>query len=106
MPARSPQPRFVNVTGRVQVTAAEGMREAVISGLGLAVASEWMFPELKSGGVLKVLQDWMLPPMEPRAVFPIGQRVSAKDRAFVTFIEEALKRNDSRVSSSRQRAER
>jgi DNA-binding transcriptional LysR family regulator len=104
MPARSPQPRFVNVTGRVQVTAAEGMREAVLSGLGLAVASEWMFPELKSGGVLKVLQDWMLPPMEPRAVFPIGQRVSAKD--FVTFIEEALKRNDSRVSSSRQRAER
>jgi DNA-binding transcriptional LysR family regulator len=30
----------VNVTGRVRFTAAEGVREAVFSGLGLAVASE------------------------------------------------------------------
>ena len=81
---------FVNVTGRVRVTAAEGVREAVLSGLGLAVVSEWMFPELKNGGVLKVLQDWALPPMELWAVFPMGRRVSAKARAFVTFIEEAL----------------
>jgi DNA-binding transcriptional LysR family regulator len=97
---------LVNLTGRVRITAAEGVREAVLSGLGLAVASEWMFPELKSGGVVKVLQDWMLPPMELWAVFPIGRRVSAKARAFVTFIEEALNRDDSPASTSRQRAER
>jgi DNA-binding transcriptional LysR family regulator len=97
---------LVNLTGRVRITAAEGVREAVLSGLGLAVASEWMFPELKSGGVVKVLQDWMLPPMELWAVFPIGRRVSAKARAFVTFIEEALNRDDSPARTSRQRAER
>src|ERR1700736_2450808 len=80
----------VNVSGRVNITAAEGVREAVFSGLGLAIASEWMFPELKSGAVRAVLQDWTLPPMELWAVFPTGRRASAKARAFVTFIEEAL----------------
>ena len=54
----------VSVTGRVRVTAAEGVRAAVLSGLGLAVASEWMFPELKSGALKAVLTDWMVPPME------------------------------------------
>jgi DNA-binding transcriptional LysR family regulator len=80
----------VNVTGRVRVTAAEGVRAGVFSGLGLAVASEWMFPELTSGAVKAVLRDWALPPMELWALFPTGRRVSAKARAFVTFIEEAL----------------
>jgi DNA-binding transcriptional LysR family regulator len=96
----------VSLTGRVRVTAAEGVREAVLSGLGLAVASEWMFPELKRGMVLMVLEDWMLPPMELWAIFPIGRHMSAKARAFVTFIEEALNRDDSWVTSPGQRTER
>src|ERR1700761_4220905 len=37
----------VTIKGRVRLTAAEGVREAVFDGLGLAVASEWMFaPEI------------------------------------------------------------
>ena len=85
----------MNVTGRLRVTAAEGVREAVLSGLGLAVASEWMFPELQSGLVKAVLRDWTLPSMELWAVFPTGRRVSAKARAFVTFVEEVLNKNNS-----------
>ena len=85
----------VNVTGRLSVTAAEGVREAVLSGLGLTVASEWMFPELNSGAVVAVLQEWMLPPMQLWAVFPTGRRVSAKARAFVAFVERALSGADS-----------
>jgi DNA-binding transcriptional LysR family regulator len=84
----------VNVTGRVRVTAAEGVREAVFSALGLAIASEWMFPELKSGAVKAVLRDWTLPSMELWAVFPTRRRVSAKARAFVTFVEQALNKSD------------
>ena len=81
----------VNVTGRLQVTAAEGVREAVFSGLGFAVASEWMFsPELKNGTLRAVLRDWALPPVDLWAVFPTGRRASAKARAFVAFIEAAL----------------
>jgi DNA-binding transcriptional LysR family regulator len=81
----------VTVSGRVRITAAEGVREAVLGGMGLAVASEWMFaPELKRGLVKTVLEEWTLPPMELWAVVPTGRRASAKARAFVTFIEEEL----------------
>jgi len=77
--------------GRVRVNAAEGVREAVFAGLGLAVASEWMFaPELRSGNVRSVLRDWTLPPIDLWAVFPTGRRASAKARAFATFIEGRL----------------
>ena len=59
----------VTVSGRVRITAAEGVREAVLGGMGLAVASEWMFaPELKRGLVKAVLEEWTLPPMELCAV--------------------------------------
>jgi DNA-binding transcriptional LysR family regulator len=82
---------FVDLTGRLRVSAAEGVRAAVFSDLGFAVASEWMFqPELNTGAVRAVLRDWTLPPMDLWAVLPTGRRASAKARAFVAFMEEAL----------------
>jgi DNA-binding transcriptional LysR family regulator len=81
----------VTVSGRVRVSAAEGMRTAVLSGMGLAVASRWMFsPELASGKVEAVLTDWTLPALDLWAVFPSGRLVTARARAFVEFVEEAL----------------
>jgi DNA-binding transcriptional LysR family regulator len=81
----------VTLKGRIRVTAAEGVREAVLAGFGLAVASTWMFePELHSGVVRAVLEDWALPPIDLWAVFPTGRRVSAKARAFAAFIEKSV----------------
>jgi DNA-binding transcriptional LysR family regulator len=81
----------VTVTGRVHVTAAEGVREGVIAGLGFAIASEWMFaPELKSGSVVSVLNDWSLPNVELWAVYPTGRQATAKARAFARFVEQRL----------------
>ncbi len=81
----------VAISGRVRVTAAEGVRAAVLADVGIAVASEWMFaPELANGAVKTVLNDWGLPNIDLWAVFPTGRMVSAKARAFVTFIEDAL----------------
>jgi DNA-binding transcriptional LysR family regulator len=78
----------VIVRGRVRATAAEGVREAVLSGLGLTISSEWMFtPELKSGQVRAVLEDWSLPPIDLWAVSPTGRRASAKARTFISFME-------------------
>ena len=91
----------VTVKGRVRVTAAEGVREAVFAGLGLVITSEWMFaPELQSGIVRAVLRDWTLPPIELWTVFPTGRRASAKARAFAAFIEEQLASGNSTVSKS------
>jgi DNA-binding transcriptional LysR family regulator len=83
--------RSVTLAGRVHVTAAEGVREAVFAGLGFAIASEWMFaPELKSGAVVSVLDDWSLPRVDLWALFPAGRQASAKARAFVGFIESEV----------------
>jgi DNA-binding transcriptional LysR family regulator len=82
----------VTVNGRLRVSAAEGVREAVFAGLGVSVGgSEWMFtPELKSGAVKVVLADWSLPLGELWAVFPTGRQASAKARAFTIFMERQL----------------
>ncbi|MBP0590008.1 LysR family transcriptional regulator [Paraburkholderia sp. LEh10] len=81
----------VAVSGRMRVSAAEGVRAAVLAGMGVAVASEWMFaPELASGEVKAVLKEWSLPPVDLWAVFPTGRMASAKARAFVQFVEHVL----------------
>jgi DNA-binding transcriptional LysR family regulator len=83
--------RTVTVDGRLRVNAAEGVREGVLAGLGLAIASEWMFaPELASGAVRSVMEDWSLPPVDLWAVFPTGRQASAKARAFAAFVEMQL----------------
>ena len=81
----------VTIRGRIRMSAAEGVREAVFAGMGLAVASEWMFaPEIASGRVRRVLQDWQLPPIDLWAAFPTGRNASSKARAFANFIEQEL----------------
>jgi DNA-binding transcriptional LysR family regulator len=81
----------VAMQGRVRVTAAEGVREAVFAGLGLAIASEWMFaPELASGTVRTVLGEWSLPAVDLWAVYPTGRQASAKARAFAAFVETQI----------------
>src|SRR6266851_4844877 len=78
----------VVLQGRLKVTQAEGLREAVNCGLGLAVASEWLFsPELRSGKVVAILEDWALPSTNLSAVYPTGRLASTKARAFVSFVE-------------------
>jgi DNA-binding transcriptional LysR family regulator len=82
----------VMATGRVLVSAAEGVRAAVLADMGLAIASEWMFAsEIRDGEVQTLLSDWMLPPIDVWALFPTGRMVSAKARAFADFVEEILK---------------
>jgi DNA-binding transcriptional LysR family regulator len=81
----------MKVRGRLTMSGAEGLREAVLSGLGIAVVSEWLFsPELASGTVESVLDDWGLPMHDLWAVFPIGGLASAKAREFVAFVERCL----------------
>lgn len=85
----------VAIRGRVRVSAAEGIRAAVLADIGLTVNSDWMFaPELESGAVVRVLKDWELPPVDLWAVFPTGRLASAKARAFADFVETAIRQPD------------
>jgi DNA-binding transcriptional LysR family regulator len=79
----------INVRKKVSASAAEGVRAAVIAGMGLALGSDWMFaPELASGEVVSVLDDWTLPAIALWAIFPTGRIQSAKAKAFATFVAE------------------
>ncbi|QOI57950.1 LysR family transcriptional regulator [Rouxiella badensis] len=81
----------IAVSGRIRVSAAEGQRAAVLSHMGLCIASDWMFAEeLESGAVRKVLTAWQLPPIDLWAVFPNGRLASAKARQFAGFVETVM----------------
>lgn len=81
----------VKLSGRMRISATEGLRAAVFSGAGFAVASEWAFsPELKSGQIVSVLDEWDLPGVPLSAVYPTGRLASAKARQFTAFVEECL----------------
>jgi len=81
----------VTVKGRLHVTAAEGVRAAVLADAGIAIASEWMFaPELAAGTVRAVLRDWDLPSMDLWAVYPTGRTATTKARTFIAFVEEVM----------------
>jgi DNA-binding transcriptional LysR family regulator len=81
----------VTMEGRIHVSAAEGVREAVLAGLGYAIASEWMFgTELRLGSVVSVLDDWVLPDVELFVVYPTGRQTNAKARVFAAFMENQL----------------
>lgn len=55
----------VRVPTRLSVSAAEGVREAVIAGLGLAITPRWLMePELADGSVVPVLTEWKLPTVD------------------------------------------
>jgi DNA-binding transcriptional LysR family regulator len=90
----------VTLKGRLRVSAAEGLRAAVLANAGIAIVSEWMFaPEIADGTVKVVLQDWELPRIDLWAVFPAGRTATTKARTFTAFVQEVM-RLPSGVASS------
>jgi DNA-binding transcriptional LysR family regulator len=82
----------VTLKGRLRVSAAEGVRAAVLANAGIAIASEWMFaPEIADGTVKVVLQDWELPRIDLWAVFPAGRTATIKARSITQFVQEVMR---------------
>ena len=96
----------VTVRGRLRVTAAEGVREGVLAGLGVSVGgSEWLFaPELNSGRAMSVLDDWLLPSVGLWSVFPSGRQASARARAFAKFIEQRISEREPNGSEGNEQS--
>jgi DNA-binding transcriptional LysR family regulator len=83
----------VTLKGRLRVSAAEGLRAAVLANTGIAIASEWMFaPEIKDGTIKIVLRGWTLPQIDLWAVFP-ASRTTAKARIFTEFVQALIRAN-------------
>jgi DNA-binding transcriptional LysR family regulator len=81
----------VTLKGRLRVTAAEGVRAAVLANAGIVIASEWMFtPEIADGTIKAVLLEWELPAIDLWAVFPAGRTATTKARTFTNFVQEMM----------------
>jgi len=81
----------VHIQTRLTISAAEGVRAAVIAGQGFAISSRWMFaPELESGEVVPVLDEWTLPSIDLWVIYPSGRLASTKARTFVKWFEEVI----------------
>jgi DNA-binding transcriptional LysR family regulator len=81
----------IQIQRRLTLSAAEGVRAAVIAGQGFAISSRWMFaPELESGEVVSVLDEWTLPSIDLWVIYPSGRLTSTKARAFVKWFEKII----------------
>jgi DNA-binding transcriptional LysR family regulator len=94
---RDGAPIVVKVSGRVRVSASEGMRAALLEGLGIAVCPTWLFDgEVERGEVERVLADYEPAVLPIQAVYPTRRLVPPRVRAFVDYLQAEF-RSDARL---------
>jgi DNA-binding transcriptional LysR family regulator len=91
-------PIAVRVSGRVRVSASEGMRSALLEGLGIAVCPTWLFTdEIDTGVVERVLHAFEPAALPIQAVYPSRRLVPPRVRAFVDYLAAEF-RGDPRLA--------
>lgn len=91
-------PETVEVSGRYRVNNSEGVREGVLSGLGIGVTPIWLFDdEIGAGAVKLILTGFEPRPLPMHAVHPSRRFVPAKVRAMIDHLDAEF-RLDPRLS--------
>ncbi|MFT6397094.1 MAG: DNA-binding transcriptional LysR family regulator [Bradymonadia bacterium] len=86
------QSTSVRVSGRLLANAGEALRDAAISGLGVARLPDFLVCDAIEGGVLEpVLEEWRNETGAIWAIFPHNRHVSTTVRLFVDFLADRLK---------------
>lgn len=83
-------PVALRPVGPLSTNSSEVVREAVLSGLGIAFRSTWdVGPDLRAGRLVQVLPEWEgSSDVGLYAVYPSRQHLPAKVRAFIDFLAE------------------
>lgn len=78
----------VEVSGPLRTSVSDAMREAVLTGLGVAVTPLWFWPkgELRDGTLEPVLKAYEPTRRPIQAIFPERRLISPKVRAMVDFL--------------------
>lgn len=81
----------VRVAGSLRTNSGEAVREAVLSGMGLAYAPDWLLEaELARGEVQKLMPNWLGRALPMQLVSPPQRRLSGKVRAFGDHLAAGL----------------
>ncbi len=89
----------VPISGRFRTDSSEAMREAVMSGIGLALAPAWIFgSDLSAGRVRTVLDGFHLERLPIHAVYPSRRNLAPRTRAVIDFLVDEF-RLDPAISS-------
>ena len=82
----------IKVAGRMEANAADPIRIAAKKDLGLVMLPEYIVSrDIEKGYLQVVLDEYALDPINIYAVYPHRKYLSAKVRAFLTFLEEWLR---------------
>jgi len=77
----------VAISGRFRTDSSEAVREAVVSGVGLALTPSWVFgADLDSGRVQAVLQRYQAEQVPIHAVYPSRRNLAPRTRAVIDFL--------------------
>ncbi|KAA0984259.1 LysR family transcriptional regulator [Pseudomonas sp. ANT_J28] len=88
---RDAQRHEVRIKGNAQSNNSEAIREMVLGGLGIALSPFWLFSEdLKAGRVTAILLEYSAQSLPVHAVSPANRRQSARVKAFVDYMSQAL----------------
>ncbi len=81
-------PVTVPITGRFHVNNTEGVREAVLQGLGVGYVPVWHFvaQEIETGRLSVLLKGYEPPPQPISAVYPSRRFLAFKVRAMIDFL--------------------
>jgi DNA-binding transcriptional LysR family regulator len=84
----------VTVTGNLQVDSSTAIREAVLSGLGIAVCPVWLLGDLIQSEQLQViLKAYQPTPLPIHVVYRRGRFIPAKVRCFIEYFTNEFKLN-------------
>jgi DNA-binding transcriptional LysR family regulator len=82
-------PVSVEVKGRVRTRNSEGIREALLSGLGIGYVPIWhLTDEIETGRLVVLLEAYEPRPAPIHAVYPSRRFVPQKTRVMIDFLEQ------------------
>jgi len=89
----------VEIGGRFRTDSSDALREAVMAGVGLALAASWVFgADLTSGRAKAVLQRYQAEQVPIHAVYPSRRNLAPRTRAVIDFLLDEF-RLDSAIST-------
>jgi DNA-binding transcriptional LysR family regulator len=94
----------IRVRGNLHCNNSEGVRAAVLAGMGVGYSPDWLFlEELKNGTVRKLFPSYRGRVVPVHAVYAAGRAQPLRVRRLVDFLEEEFAR-DPYVSRNGRRA--